>query len=853
MQQYGEAIESLQILYRPRLNTLIHEGLHQPLLVMLAGPGYGKTYAMSNYVASASADVLWLRCGMLDNLSSHFWNHLIYVLSQKYPDLSSQLHGLEFPVTIPSFETFSTLVGKHFSNHRRAIWVFDDFGEITNQQIKGFIRMLVEANIDNLNLVLMSNVLETTESIAFMTNKRALILADDLRFTAGEIGELYQLYGITLEESEQIEIEQYTAGWPLSLRLLVQQHDTMTGIMRDNKKITHHTISHLFEERFFANYSREQQKLLIKLSMLDSFDFKLAISLYPGNAIELEPFGNHAFLINEPGTNRYFLHHLYRLHLQDKAYLLDQDEERQLWLEAAEYYAAAGNIIEAVSCHHKGEDYRGMMEAINQYLLTQSAMTENMAHFFLEHMADVTSELIEEYPRADFIRAYIYMDLVRLEEAEALLLSLEGRLSGISTVEIHDLLCDVYMTLGLIHMMQNKVEFADDFRKSAMEAEHLPLELLASKGKKLRLLNGHTFSMSDNQPGAKERMEQAVADAAPHMAKIWSGGLSGIDHLFTAETAYLSFDLDKALQHAYQCIYKAEAHAQHDVVCNAHFLLARIMSMQGNLSHTQDEMSIIVDCVARHNNSNGMQMIRDTALGCFYIMVRDMERIPKSIMVFSRSGAPNLTYGRPEIVYALYLLHTGEYAKLVGMLRYTGKGLYLSRGIWQERIVRLILLAVGHHYLGNPDDAMRSLWDAYDLCYHNGLVTSFIELGADMVKVIQAARHQTAYTFNPEWLDLIEREAQGYAKRSDKMRALYRKENDENSSVDNPLSKREREVLHAIARGLTREEIAVEQYVSVNTVKSTIRNIYNKLDAGNKAEAVTIAISNRYITDVKRI
>lgn len=46
------------ILQRPRLHSLIHEGLQHPLLVMLAGPGYGKTQAMSDYLAESSADVL---------------------------------------------------------------------------------------------------------------------------------------------------------------------------------------------------------------------------------------------------------------------------------------------------------------------------------------------------------------------------------------------------------------------------------------------------------------------------------------------------------------------------------------------------------------------------------------------------------------------------------------------------------------------------------------------------------------------------------------------------------------------------------------------------------------------------
>ncbi|MDR1571100.1 MAG: LuxR C-terminal-related transcriptional regulator [Clostridiales Family XIII bacterium] len=55
------------------------------------------------------------------------------------------------------------------------------------------------------------------------------------------------------------------------------------------------------------------------------------------------------------------------------------------------------------------------------------------------------------------------------------------------------------------------------------------------------------------------------------------------------------------------------------------------------------------------------------------------------------------------------------------------------------------------------------------------------------------------------------------------------------------LSRREIEVLCELSQGLTREEIANKKYISVNTVKSEIKSIYNKLGAVNRADAVRIS------------
>lgn len=52
------------------------------------------------------------------------------------------------------------------------------------------------------------------------------------------------------------------------------------------------------------------------------------------------------------------------------------------------------------------------------------------------------------------------------------------------------------------------------------------------------------------------------------------------------------------------------------------------------------------------------------------------------------------------------------------------------------------------------------------------------------------------------------------------------------------LSKTELRVLRYLPTNLTRPDIARELYVSVNTVNTHVRNIYSKLDAGSRAEAV---------------
>ena len=51
------------------------------------------------------------------------------------------------------------------------------------------------------------------------------------------------------------------------------------------------------------------------------------------------------------------------------------------------------------------------------------------------------------------------------------------------------------------------------------------------------------------------------------------------------------------------------------------------------------------------------------------------------------------------------------------------------------------------------------------------------------------------------------------------------------------LTRREKEILIAIAAGATNSEIAAEYFISLNTVKSHIFNIYRKIEVKNRLEA----------------
>jgi DNA-binding NarL/FixJ family response regulator len=75
----------------------------------------------------------------------------------------------------------------------------------------------------------------------------------------------------------------------------------------------------------------------------------------------------------------------------------------------------------------------------------------------------------------------------------------------------------------------------------------------------------------------------------------------------------------------------------------------------------------------------------------------------------------------------------------------------------------------------------------------------------------------------------------------------YHESGDNKKGVEYNLSSREKEVLQLLVKGFTYKTAAVELFISVETIRSHIKNIYEKLHVNSKSEAVAKAFKDKLL------
>jgi LuxR family maltose regulon positive regulatory protein len=162
-----------------------------------------------------------------------------------------------------------------------------------------------------------------------------------------------------------------------------------------------------------------------------------------------------------------------------------------------------------------------------------------------------------------------------------------------------------------------------------------------------------------------------------------------------------------------------------------------------------------------------------------------------------------------------------------------------AKGWEDERLKVMVLQALALHAHDKTDEAVQLLGEALALAEPGGFIRLFVDEGIPMAQLLsEAAARGIMPHYTAKLLAAFEdaTKDQGRMTESVPSSLIIR-----HSSLIEPLSQRELEVLQLIAQGLSNREISERLFLALSTVKGHNRNIYGKLQVQRRTEAVARA------------
>lgn len=327
----------------------------------------------------------------------------------------------------------------------------------------------------------------------------------------------------------------------------------------------------------------------------------------------------------------------------------------------------------------------------------------------------------------------------------------------------------------------------------------------------------------------------------PYASRVMNGCNYGAEYLNAADSCFMTGDIAGAKKNAYEAIFRSRQKQQYGIECMANYTLVRIFTMKG---HYSEVAAILGQMKQRLDNPELADSLAlyDIIKGWFFTKIGEIGKIKKWIRheEETRKHLPPVVVGREYLVRSDSLLAECRYDELLAIMGHTDL-IYSERGILYAVIQNMITRAIIYHYSGEHQAAVAALNEAYKLSSPNNLIAQYVEYGNQMHTLLSAARQSGDCEIPSTWLDKIITKSSTYAKLLAQVIDDYKASYGMKNSAGVVLSTQEKNFLSHLCQGLTRKEMADSCNLSLNTIKSILKSIYNKLGAVNGADAVRIA------------
>ncbi|MFN8672071.1 MAG: LuxR C-terminal-related transcriptional regulator [Candidatus Sericytochromatia bacterium] len=839
-----------------KIESLLDISDNKSLIVLRAGIGFGKTSSIVNWIKKRNKLVAWVSLDKYDNNIKNLFTYLVTsVRNNIYPnffkDFESNLIKLDtLQIINLLFREFILLKHINFKI------VIDNFEIITNSEILDYFSYLIQYLPDNTNIYILTKNkktinldINTYNKILFIEQTNFLLNLDDIKIFYLKNDDL------KLSKNEIYEIYSLTEGWGLGLEicyLYLNKKNKISYYYNKNENFSKY-ITLLNKILFF---DEKTKYFLLKLSLLDKFNYNLCNlinNITNSQNILNELYNNYLIENIDNISNFYKINNLFSKILftifNKEIPNLEQEileisisfyTKMNMYNELLEQYLKLKNYKKIVDVINKAEENNYYIENIYKYLkhvdINDIINNEKVANLYIKDLLfnNIIIKAESFLNKILKIKKYDYFEIYKAQ----IELSKNNREYAINIFmnfldhENEDLV------VRACNFLSNTLSDNSEIRKSFIII-HKRLEKIKNIENKIKMLNYYVIHLREilEIKKAKLFIKNAIKDIFDNSLEL---KMNDALIKFISDEIHLELLIGKNNSDFYikKIAYMNSLINNENIYTESYSLYISLYFNIINYKFFEAEEIIIK--LELMNNSI-IKNIIDYYNNLLFIFKEDKEKLKNiSNKSFNAIKTKNCLNQSVMNITILSFITLEDYKKVEEIIN-----IFESIIIDKYTLVYLeyLIFKSVFEYKSKVNTYLDNLLEAVNIASKIDIIGIFLYLPKKILNILNLIINEL-YKNMLNKLNKFEKYQIDYVKF---LQEAISNKIDENNLNLNLLSNRETEIIKMMYKGLSNKEIALNMYISLNTLKVHLNNIYKKMCVKNKKDALIFAIANNII------